>query len=539
MENEDLDMENMLNTCNELKGSISRLSYVGMGMSKELDKELNDLRDVIKQEGELTEIKTSIDSISKTLRTLDKDGDENGPALKQLDILSVLLKKQLPSKLRKQLKSVKNKSETENAASIVKAIADVIDGYIKQIEEESINTSTNSDSDLDAARKPGFFTRLFSFGSSTKVEASTNIIAANKKLSHAKLEINLPEDVKTSLKHLINQLASMDGYAEIADLLKQEIEQISKLTQLSSILEKITNAFIKISDQEHIQFEKFLQTLNTRIVRVNDFINQTLRFSESSHSNSQQLNLDFNANIGQMKISLSDSVSLEEAKISVFSHMDAITTQLNQFCETQQSESKALVSQMDNLSEQLRATEDEATRLKDDLAEQRVRAQTDPLTKLPNRYSYGERLTQEYNRWRRYRHPLSLVMGDIDRFKQVNDAHGHSFGDKALKEIGTFLSSRIRESDFIARFGGEEFVILLPETGIVNATRAMNKIRSEISKLEITHDGQVVPITMSFGISEFDQNDTTQLVFERADKALYRAKEKGRNLVCCLRAKQA
>ena len=556
MENTDLDMEKMLNTCSELRRSISRLSYVGMGVSNDLDKELNNLRDIIKQEGDLSAIKINIDQISKILRTLDDDGEENTTALEQLDVLSLLLKKQLPSGLRTQLKSVKKKSKNEDAASIVESIADVIDRYIKQVENEylndKINTDTspdlvsNSNSDSNKTKESGFFTRLFSFGSSkkdkdavTEKNSAAQILAKENTLNQNDIEVSLPEDIKTSLQHLINQLASMDGYADVADLLKQEIEKISKLAQLSSILEKITNAFIKISDQEHIQFEKFLKTLNTRIVRVNDFINQTLKFSESSQANSKQLNLDFSANMGKMKISLSDSTSLEEAKISVISHMDTITTQLNQFCEKQESESSVLISQMDKLSEQLKATEDEASRLKDDLAEQRVRAQTDPLTKLPNRYSYGERLTQEYNRWRRYRNPLSLVMGDIDHFKRVNDTHGHGFGDQVLKEIGAYLSSKIRESDFIARFGGEEFVLLLPETGLVDATRAVNKIRSGIAKLEIKHEGQLVPISMSFGISEFDQDDTTQSVFERADKALYRAKEKGRNLVCCLRSKQA
>ena len=81
------------------------------------------------------------------------------------------------------------------------------------------------------------------------------------------------------------------------------------------------------------------------------------------------------------------------------------------------------------------------------------------MTNLPNRYSYNERLTQEYNRWRRYRHSLTMVIGDIDLFKKVNDEHGHSFGDKVLRIIATFLSDGIRESDFVARFGGEEFTV--------------------------------------------------------------------------------
>ena len=327
----------------------------------------------------------------------------------------------------------------------------------------------------------------------------------------------------------------MDGYAEVAGLLNQEIDKISKIDQLSSILEMITGAFVEISDQEHVQFEKFLKTLNTRIVRVNDFIAQTLEFSQESNNSSRQLNSDVSGNLSNIKDSLSNSKTLDEAKSSVVLHLDQILAQINGYCDAQKNNSDVLVSQMDKLSEQLRATEDEASRLKDDLAEQRVRAQTDPLTGLPNRYSYNERLTQEYNRWRRYRNPLTLVMGDIDLFKEVNDKYGHAFGDKVLKNIAGFLAAGVRESDFIARFGGEEFIILLPETGIVDATRAINKLRQGIFKLEHLHKGEIVSVAMSFGISEFENHDTAKVVFERADKALYRAKEKGRNLVCCQR----
>lgn len=544
MENEDLDKQEMLNTCAELRRAISRLSYVGMGMSDDLDQALNELRNTVKQEGDLSEIKKGIDRISNILRTLDEN-DKSSEASEQLDILSLLLKKQLPSQLRKQLKSVKKRSDNKDAAAVVKSIANVIDGYIKRLENEHV-------APLESRQQAGFFSKLFSFNRNknslanehsiefnTKSETAQTNVNIGKATNRQVLEFSLPQDIKVSLQHLIAQLASMDGYADVADLLKQEIEKISKIAQLSSILEMITNAFVKISDQEHVQFEKFLKTLNTRITRVNDFITQTLYYSESSQKDSKQLNIDFTTNIGEMKSSLSASSTLEDAKVTVFSHMDTITSQLDQFCEKQENNSKALVSQMDKLSEQLKATEDEASRLKDDLAEQRVRAQTDPLTQLPNRYSYNERLTQEYNRWRRYHNPLSLVMGDIDLFKLVNDQHGHGFGDKVLREIASFLSKSVRESDFIARFGGEEFVILLPETGLVDATRAMNKIRSGVSKLEIKDHGQIVPVTMSFGISEFDQGDTAKSVFERADKALYRAKEKGRNLVCCLRSKPA
>jgi diguanylate cyclase len=529
-DNSEYDIDQLLATCNELKRCISRLTYVGIGHSDDLDKALKKLRKNIKKEESIDSIKSSVDQISNILRTLDDDEDQSIEiANNKIDLLNILLNKPLPKDLKRNLKSVKKKSQANDAASIMSSIAEVIDNYISEVESNLSNPPSE--------KKSGFFSNLF--GSKDKEptdEPTRQTVAAE---THTSVEFEFPQKIKDSLQHLIDQLSSMDGYSTIADSLNHEINKISRIEQLSSILEMITNAFIEVSDQEHIQFEKFLKTLNSRIVRVNDFINQTLKFSQNSNNDSKQLSLDLNTNISGMRDSLTSSESLEEIKTGLVSHMDNIVNQLNQYCIKQEANSEALVSQMDKLQEQLRATEDEATRLKDDLAEQRVRAQTDPLTGLPNRYSYNERLTQEYNRWRRYRHSLTLVVGDIDLFKQVNDEHGHAFGDVVLNKIAHFLGNGVRESDFVARYGGEEFVILLPETAIVDATRAINKLRSSISKLEFTNEDKPVPVTMSFGISEFENDDTTKAVFERADKALYRAKEKGRNLVCCQRAKSS
>lgn len=528
----------LLDVCSELKRGLSRLSYVGMGLNDELDGQLAKLRKIIKNEGELEEIKAVIDVVSKLLRTLDDipDNEKVASANEQLDLLSQLLDNKLPKRLKKDLKQVQKKSKNADAAHVLRSIAEVIQSYVSQLETDLSGENRSP----AVKKKKGFFASIFSKKESSEVMEDACLLAENtvepiKPLSDP--SSYLPQKVRDSLQLLIDQLSGMDGYAEIADRLNQAIGKIDQIEQLSSILEMITSAFIEVSDQEHVQFEKFLKTLNTRIVRVNEFISQTLKYSKGSNADSKQLSLDLTDNMINIKDTLSNSDNLEEAKTAVFAHMDNITNQINQYCIKQENNGEILVSQMDRLSEQLRATEDEASRLKDDLAEQRVRAQTDPLTSLPNRYSYNERLTQEYNRWRRYRNSLTLVIGDIDFFKKINDQYGHDFGDQVLKSIAEFLSTGVRESDFIARFGGEEFVILLPETAIVDATLAMNKLRQGVSKLNIDNNGKNISVTMSFGISEFDNHDTTKDVFVRADQALYRAKEKGRNRVCCQRVK--
>nr|WP_246481141.1 GGDEF domain-containing protein [Motiliproteus sediminis] len=173
--------------------------------------------------------------------------------------------------------------------------------------------------------------------------------------------------------------------------------------------------------------------------------------------------------------------------------------------------------------------EEQAQRVQSHLEEQRLRALSDPLTLLPNRAAYDERVQQEYARWARYAGELTMVVCDLDHFKKINDGYGHLAGDKVLRVVAKILTRSIRETDFVARYGGEEFVILMPETDTDRAQQVMDKLRQTVAKSPFNFKGEPVRVTMSFGISCFGPNDSAETVFERADKALYQAKGEGRN----------
>jgi diguanylate cyclase len=129
---------------------------------------------------------------------------------------------------------------------------------------------------------------------------------------------------------------------------------------------------------------------------------------------------------------------------------------------------------------------------------------------------------------------VTMVVADIDHFKSFNDQHGHSIGDKVIKLVADTLKSNLKGSDVVSRYGGEEFVILLPNTTINNAMQLMNTIRKKISTLSFINratDKKIDGITMSFGIAESDDTDNFHSIFDRADKALYRSKQNGRNRV--------
>jgi len=173
--------------------------------------------------------------------------------------------------------------------------------------------------------------------------------------------------------------------------------------------------------------------------------------------------------------------------------------------------------------------ENEGENLRRRLQEKHEQAVRDPLTGLFNRLAYDERIVQEFARWKRYGQSMVLMMIDIDHFKAVNDTYGHKAGDKALVLIADQIRNHLRESDFLARFGGEEFVVLMPETNIDAAIIAADKLLKAVEQCEFHYQNSKVNITVSAGLAQLRKDDTTEGLFQRADQAMYRAKEAGRN----------
>jgi len=151
----------------------------------------------------------------------------------------------------------------------------------------------------------------------------------------------------------------------------------------------------------------------------------------------------------------------------------------------------------------------------------------DFLTGLFNRRYFEEILRWEIELSKRYKHPLSIILVDLDDFKCINDKYGHQFGDKVLKMVAESIKRNIRSSDIPARYGGEEFIILLPETDLEGAKKVAEKLRRIIQELSIDN----TKLTASFGITELLENDSMETFIKRADKALYRAKKEGKNKV--------
>ncbi|MDR3393484.1 MAG: GGDEF domain-containing protein, partial [Parasulfuritortus sp.] len=185
-----------------------------------------------------------------------------------------------------------------------------------------------------------------------------------------------------------------------------------------------------------------------------------------------------------------------------------------------------------HLQQRLETTLAETESLKGELEQYRREATTDPLTGLYNRRAMETHLEELMES--EAGTPLSVIMVDIDHFKNINDTYGHPLGDVVIRNVAQTILKCIRGDDFAVRFGGEEFVVLLPETSLDGATRVAETIRERIAALRLVrrHDNfTLAPFTVSLGVATRQPGDTQDSLFQRADRALYQSKDAGRNRV--------
>lgn len=181
-----------------------------------------------------------------------------------------------------------------------------------------------------------------------------------------------------------------------------------------------------------------------------------------------------------------------------------------------------------NIRDELKEKNIELVKLNEQLEEYAIK---DPLTKLYNRRMMLTKFDEEISRCKRKNDVFSVILLDIDHFKQVNDNYGHNFGDEVLKIFSNLLMNSKRLEDFVARWGGEEFLLILPHTNGKGAYAVAQRIKEKVSEYEYFYNDEKLHITATFGIAEFNKDDTSEKIIKKADYALYYGKENGRNQI--------
>ncbi len=341
----------------------------------------------------------------------------------------------------------------------------------------------------------------------------------------------IAEQLSATLCSLLDEMILPERYQPQAAALRERILGGLNWYELAPVLDDLAVLMISVTNQGKREFESYLQVLNERLQAMQE----SLTHASAGHTHSQQaaraLDDELRQHVGGLQHSMREATDLTTLKAAVQTRLDGLLDTVDSYQQQRNEHEKQVGARMQELVSRVATLEQAASGLQEHLAEQREKALQDPLTELPNRAAWDERLEQDVARWQRYGGDLLLAVLDVDHFKRINDSFGHLSGDRVLKIIAAELRKRLRKTDFIARFGGEEFALLLPETPLQGGVQLLENLRANIQQCPFHFKGARIEVTFSAGVSAFNAGDTAEKVFERADRAMYRAKESGRNRV--------
>ncbi|HEX4377785.1 MAG TPA: diguanylate cyclase [Steroidobacteraceae bacterium] len=336
-----------------------------------------------------------------------------------------------------------------------------------------------------------------------------------------------------TLSVLLSKLRNDPSLTILADELDSKLS--SQLPQdelpevVTSIASLVTQCIQNIEGSKH-EIEALLKHMVDRLDDMSRFVSDQSHEQTQSQASREELNTRL---VGEMKAigeSVESADDLAQIRQQVRGRLDSIGRHLEQFREREAARTSELCARTEQMQARVAQLEAQTSKLQVQLSDEQRLSTIDGLTNIANRLAYEKRIEEELHRWRRFKQPTCIAVWDIDRFKDINDKHGHRAGDRVLRAVAGCLASRLRRTDFLARFGGEEFVMILCGTDTQRAEAAIEDLRIRICELRFHTSGTPLPpVTISIGLTALLAGDTAGSAFDRADRALYQAKDAGRN----------
>ncbi|MBJ2179412.1 diguanylate cyclase [Pseudomonas veronii] len=342
---------------------------------------------------------------------------------------------------------------------------------------------------------------------------------------------SVAKHIEDTLLGLLEDLSLPERHRPQAEAMRERLAHGLNWYELLPILDDLATLMLAITDSGQHEFEAYLKQLNERLEAFQGHLQTASEGYADSRSAARELDTQIREQVDGLQNSVQGAADLDSLKQVLESHLEGLLGTMDQHQQQRDLREQEVAERLKGLAERVANMEQEAQGYRDHLEVQRQKALVDPLTGLPNRAAWSERLDHEVNLWHQRGNSLSLAMLDLDHFKRINDGYGHLAGDKVLKIIASVLRKRLRPGDFIARFGGEEFVLLMPDSPLANALAAGEALRAAIEVCPFHFKGEPVTITVSMGVAQFQPGERSDLALKRADEALYRAKAAGRNRV--------
>jgi diguanylate cyclase len=536
-----------------LRKAIGRLSIAGRGIDGALDKQLKDIQ-LFSRKKQDQKLLDALEKLANIIASLDDDipiPAASTPTINTFDpspiLLGMIQDIQLDENQRTELKKV--------CADLLQLIAKGTDQ--RSIEPQiALLSNIINNSLIPAANTPDivqdFLFQLVSLleldddshqmigrqfdlkGELSQIELQNLADVINSQLSNTTALEDTKADVSIDgiICSLLEHLALVQGASVEIDKIQTKIEKGVANEEwpntLSDIVDSVSLALQKLSDEKS-ELEGFILTVTEQLGEITGVITNDFEEQASGRNDTLSLRKLVQSGIIMIKENVNAVQDITQLKTVVGNNIDSIRDGVENFVLRANQRHDATKTRNEKLSNQIIQMEQETEKLQQNLVENRKKLLYDTLTGVRSRLAYNEQIVQELARWNRYGTTFSYAILDIDHFKQVNDTYGHNAGDKALRLIAQLMQKQIRKSDTLFRIGGEEFVLLLTNTSAAQAEPLITKLRKGVADSGFHFKQKRVALTLSAGITESTAEDDIQSMYERADAALYRAKDAGRN----------
>ncbi|WP_323813339.1 GGDEF domain-containing protein [Cellvibrio sp. NN19] len=526
-----------------LRSALVRVSIAADGQDETLDRIMNKLREQLRGNLSAADFNSLLAQLETAVLTFEQQREQSTQDIRQALMETVKplqgfkLSRGVKKDLSEYLAQLPQRSKKIRLyPALLQQLANIQQQALAEIEQP----------------KQGLFDKFLGAKTSHKIDesvASDTAIAnsvvdemAVEPLSESSLELASPETPKNYLDaeysaqiiRVLNQFftslesepAIQTKVEQMRHKLEQGVNADSLIPSLDAVRDLVMEAYLAANQA----FATYLKNVNQELAEIYSLLGGAVKNTRDEREASRKLQADVMREMSDLENTAASATDINHLKNTVKSQLGNIRQAIDSYQQTDQAQ-QYLAEQLQALGAKIKSMEAEAESNRTTLEKHRQKALQDTLTELPNREAYKERAIAEVQRWQRYGRPLTIAIFDIDYFKKINDTYGHQAGDRVIKVIGRSIAKRLREVDFFCRYGGEEFVALMPETDSSTALGVLEKIREAIAKASFNYKEQPMSITLSIGLTEFKSNDNLASAFERADQALYSAKAAGRN--CC------
>jgi diguanylate cyclase len=338
---------------------------------------------------------------------------------------------------------------------------------------------------------------------------------------------------RLAIKSLLERLAARDPKDPVAPALIAELANAKNDSALAKVVTRAADLVRGTTEQlqrERQQTAEILSEVTKRLDEMAGYLSDSNHSNRSRFEDTQTYNDEVMSQVRELTDEVASATELAVLQSLVNVRLERVAQHVSNFRAREEFRLLEVNGRAERMRMRIAELERETSDLHSRLDSEKQGARIDPLTGIANRKGFEERFAHEIAQKPRVPLAVAMLLWDLDSFKLINDSYGHRAGDRVLQSVAACFMAAVRGNDFVARIGGEEFVMLLSGAKIEQAMLIANQVRSAVEALRFHFRGTPVRVTVSCGLTELKENDVAEAAFDRADGALYRAKHGGKNL---------